>query len=212
MRTGILFDLDGTLWDSSEQVVESWNRVLDKSDDVDYLITREDMFSVMGKTMDQIMEILFPKLSSERRTELLKRCCEEEERFLAEKGAVLFPDLEDTLKTLYKDYDLFIVSNCQSGYIETFLEAHHMSGYIKDIECWGNTGKEKGENIRIIMKRNGLEHAVYVGDTQGDREAAALAGIPFIYASYGFGKAEQYDYVIRSLKELPGRLGEVVFA
>ncbi len=43
---------------------------------------------------------------------------------------------------------------------------------------------------------------MYVGDTQGDRNAARLAGIPFVYASYGFGNVEDYDYKIDRFPEL----------
>ncbi|MDR1699615.1 MAG: HAD family hydrolase [Lachnoclostridium sp.] len=210
MRTGIIFDLDGTLWDSSIPVVESWNHVLRDCEDVDYLITREDMLAEMGKTMDQIMEDLFPAITVTRRQELLKRCCEEEEKWLEKKGAVLFPELEETLKILYRSFDLFIVSNCQSGYIETFLKVNRLGQYIKDVECWGNTEKRKGENIKLVIERNRLEKAVYVGDTNGDKEAAEAAGIPFIYAEYGFGEVENYKYSIQSLNELPERLKDVL--
>ena len=37
------------------------------------------------------------------------------------------------------------------------------------------------------MERNRITSAAYVGDTQGDLEAARLAGIPFVWAAYGFG-------------------------
>ena len=52
MRKGIIFDMDGTLWDSAPQVAESWNRVIEeKYQDINVHITTEDMYRVMGKTM-----------------------------------------------------------------------------------------------------------------------------------------------------------------
>ena len=60
----------------------------------------------------------------------------------------------------------------------------------------------KAENIRLIMERNQVTEAVYVGDTQGDADACRRAGIPMIYVSYGFGDVEG-DYVtIDSFEEL----------
>jgi len=60
----------------------------------------------------------------------------------------------------------------------------------------------KGENIKLIIERNNLINPVYVGDTDGDLKASRFAGIPFIYAQYGFGEANEYDYMINSFEEL----------
>jgi phosphoglycolate phosphatase-like HAD superfamily hydrolase len=45
-----------------------------------------------------------------------------------------------------------------------------------------------------------------IGDTAGDEEAARYAGIPFIWAGYGFGKAISPDTVLTDIIELPSRL------
>ena len=84
-------------------------------------------------------------------------------------------------------YHLYIVSNCQDGYIEDFISWSGCQDLIEDIEDYGRTGKGKADNIRLLMERNALDCAVYVGDTQGDLDSASAAGIPFIFASYGFG-------------------------
>ena len=66
----------------------------------------------------------------------------------------------------------------------------------------------KGKNICLLMERNGIlqENAVYKGDTAGDEEAARYAGIHFIWAGYGFGKAMSPDTVLNDIVELPSRL------
>lgn len=211
MKQGILFDLDGTLWDSSEGVVTSWNLALEKCEDISYRLTLDDMYNAMGKTMEMIAKMLFGGVTKQRQMEILKLCCEEEERYLREYGGILYPDLKETLVKLKKEYELFIVSNCQSGYIETFLDVHEMKGYFQDIECWGNTGRPKGENIKLVLERNGLVRAVYVGDTQGDADASEFATIPFIYAKYGFGSVENPKYRIDGLKDLPVQMEDVHF-
>ena len=100
-------------------------------------------------------------------------------------------------------YELAIVSNCQRGYVEAFLHSSGMADLFCDYEEWERTGLTKGENIRLVMERNGYRKAVYVGDTRKDQEAAQAAGIPFIHASYGFGETEGPDGVIASLTDLP---------
>ena len=47
-----------------------------------------------------------------------------------------------------------------------------------------------------------MKNPIYVGDTSGDMEGAKIAGIPFVYASYGFGDVESFDYKIDDISEL----------
>lgn len=202
MKKSIIFDLDGTLWDSTGCVCAIWNRVLNKYEDISLTITQEIVSKMMGKTMNEIGKTLFPNLTEERRQQIIADFGNEEVNYLSQKGAVLYESLEETLKILSLDYNLYIVSNCQDGYVEAFLHAHQLKSYFKDYEMSGRTGLDKGHNIKLIMKRNTIDQAFYVGDTEGDEEASRFAGIPFIYASYGFGKAKYPDMIIHSIKEL----------
>lgn len=203
MKKGIIFDLDGTLWDSTEQVVKSWNHVMHGCKDTDCIMTTEIMKSLMGKTIEEIAKLILNDVPEKRGIEIMKQCCNEEIIYLEKHGAVLYPGLEETLKELSENYELYIVSNCQEGYIESFLKYHGLDKYFTDFENHGRTNLTKGENIKLIMKRNKLEKAVYVGDTQGDCDAAKLAGIPFIHASYGFGSINRKTYSINNINELP---------
>lgn len=208
MNKGIIFDLDGTLWDSSENVVKSWNEVLCRRAGVQ--LTIKDMRGYMGKTLEKISELMLPDIPDKLRKDIMKECCENENNYLSRHGGVLFPDLEEVLAELSQQYKLFIVSNCQSGYIETFLEYYNFGGYFADTECPGGTGKEKGENIRLVAARNKLDKAVYIGDTQGDCDAAAFAGIPFIHAAYGFGEVSGEFPFIKNLSEIADSAAELL--
>lgn len=198
----IIFDLDGTLWDSSAGIIKAWSAVLAKRDDVNQNMTYETLREVMGMQIQKIGAKLFPNLEPKVQAEIMNLCIEEEERILRLEGGLLYPDLEEVLKILTRQYPLFIVSNCQKGYIETFLEHHRLGRYFQDFECAGNTGLPKGDNIRLISTRNQLKSPVYIGDTKGDEEATKSANVPFIYASYGFGDVNDCEYRIDSLKEL----------
>ena len=82
-----------------------------------------------------------------------------------------------------------------------------VSPVASDFECFGHTGFSKGKNISLIIERNGIKKPVYLGDTQGDYEACKEAGVPFIFASYGFGKPEGYAASISSFPELESVTG-----
>lgn len=204
MKKGILFDLDGTLWDSSKEVAISWQEALKKYADMEINITMEMIQSVMGKSMTDIADILFEKYDFDTRRKLLWYCCEEENNYILRHGGQLLDGLEDTLGKLQSQgYHLYIVSNCQVGYIEAFLEYHKLGNYFDDFESFGGTGKEKAYNIRLVVQRNDLGRAVYVGDTQGDYLAATKAGIPFIHARTGYGVVEADVPYIEELPQLP---------
>ena len=196
----IIFDLDGTLWDSSENVLMIWNQVIKKYNE--NAISKEQLDSCMGLQIREIGQKLFPDLEADKQQKILKECHEIECPYLAEHGAILYENVEDVLTELANKYKLFIVSNCQSGYIEAFFQAHKLEKYFIDYEHPGRTGLSKGENIKLIIERNKLKNPIYVGDTQGDLNGARFAGIPFVYASYGFGNVSEYDYSIQSFSEL----------
>ena len=200
IERAIIFDLDGTLWDSSVQVIEAWNSIIKKYPETKAVVTPEKMATYMGKVLEEISSMLFEDISKDRGLEIMTECSDYELEYLKDHSGVPYEDLEETLKAL--PYPLFIVSNCQSGYIETFLECCGLGKYFKDFECSGNTGNPKGENILEIIRRNEIKNAVYVGDTQGDCHASQVAGIPFIFAEYGFGNADRFDRKIKSIKEL----------
>jgi len=198
----IIFDLDGTLWDSRKEVALSWSEVLGKYNYNRKSISFQEVNDLMGKTIDEIEDILFPEIPKEKRTAIMYQSGENEINYLAKHGAKLFDNLEDTLDKLSKKYKLFIVSNCQPGYIEVFLDYYDFNKYFVDHECPKNAETVKSDNIKLIVERNNLKHPVYVGDTQGDANATKDAGLEFVFASYGFGNVEEYQYKIEKIEDL----------
>lgn len=208
MKKGIIFDLDGTLWDTTERITPSWNIVLKRHNLRQ--VTVDEMQSYMGKTLDVIAELMIPNLEHEERMKILDECCLEEQSYLRNYGGILYPNLEDTLKKLKEKYNLYIVSNCHTQYIKSFFNAHKLEEYFSDTECNGGTGLSKGENIKIVIERNNLDKAIYVGDTQGDLDATDFAEIPFVFAKYGFGSVNRKTYEINSISELVNLSDEIL--
>lgn len=186
----IIFDLDGTLWDSTNNVALAWQAALNEVDYIDELMTQEKVRSITGMTYDSIFDKLFPNLSVAQRAEVQLLCAKHELEILHTRGGELYPSLDETLGYLADHYKLFIVSNCQSGYIEVFFKISGMEHYFMGHQCYGTKGKPKADNIKDIVIDHNLKAPVYIGDTMGDYDSATKAGVPFIFADYGFGKVE----------------------
>ncbi|BBF43252.1 probable phosphatase of HAD hydrolase superfamily [Lachnospiraceae bacterium KM106-2] len=92
MKKGIIFDLDGTLWDASSQVVPAWNLVLSRHQELQKQITLQDMQSFMGKQLDEITHLMFPNLLPAEGIAILKECCKGEQVYLRIVNAQGIPD------------------------------------------------------------------------------------------------------------------------
>lgn len=190
---GIILDIDGTLWNTTGVVAKAWNKAIaDCGFDADQ-VNASGLQKEFGKPMNVIADDLWPALSQEQKDLLMKQCCVREQEALKENHEdISYPAVRDTIKALAQKFRLYIVSNCQSGYIELTMEKNKIADYIKDHECYGDTGMGKADNLRLLVRRNGIKAPVYVGDTQGDADACREAGVKFVWAGYGFGSVQEF--------------------
>ena len=217
MKKGVIFDMDGTVWDSSANVAKAWTVKVREAGYTDKTVTREDIQSVMGKPMDVIADTLFFYIPKGPERDKVRYSCDNyENQYLRENGGVLYDGVLETWAKLKEmGYHIYIVSNCQEGYIESFLGYYqipygHEEDLVEDIECYGNNLLQKDENIKLLAERNGLTAACYVGDIQSDYDATTKAGLPFIHAKYGFGEINAEVPFIMSFDELTKVVPEVI--
>ncbi|MBO4899129.1 MAG: HAD family hydrolase [Lachnospiraceae bacterium] len=188
-----IFDVDGTLWDTTGIVAIAWNDAVEDVgllDELGRFVTADMLKKEFGKPMDVIIDDLFPGQDQNKKDELMVRIKIREQDYVSKCTEDLsYPGVVDTIKKLAEDNSLFIVSNCQEGYIPLVTDKLGITQYIKDQECFGASGLLKADNIRLVLERNSIpaEDAVYIGDTKGDYDSAVEAGVNFIYAAYGFG-------------------------
>lgn len=199
----IILDVDGTLWDTTDIVAGSWTRAIREGGIEGITVTADLLRSLFGRVMKEIGEAILGDCPDWKQEEIMEICCRyEQEDAEADPCDVLYPHVRETIMELSEKHRVFIVSNCQSGYIELFLEKTGLGEYVTDTECYGNNKKSKGENIVLLMERNNVTDAVYVGDTKGDCESAEYAGIPFVFAEYGFGDVPESRMGISDFAEL----------
>ena len=199
----LIFDIDGTLWDSRQLVAEGYNLQLEKEGLQHLFVTAEDLRPLFGKVMTEIADNILASIDPSERYELMERCMKTENDYLfANECKIGYPKVKETLEALSKKYRLFIVSNSQCGYPELCIEKLGLGEYIEGHMCFGDTGTSKGKTIRTLIDKHSIGSCIYIGDTQGDLEACQEAKIPFIFCAYGLGKAESWDAKIESIEEL----------
>lgn len=195
-KKNLIFDLDGTLWDPRATIIKIWNEVLTQHQLLQRELKPEDMDQYMGLLFDDILKDIIPGISDQQVQEILLEIVKKENKVLRSHGGILYEGVAETLTNLKKTHNLFIVSNCQDGYIEAFLEYYQFNDLFTDIESHGRTKKPKAENIKLIMERNHLSHenSVYIGDTQTDYDSAKANHLSFIFCEYGFGALNIPEY------------------
>lgn len=199
----LIFDIDGTLWDSRALVAEGYNIQL-KKEGLDHLCVDADTLKpLFGKVMTDIADAILASIPEDRRYGLMERCMDTENRYLYENECRIgYPQVKETIAELSKHYRLFIVSNSQQGYPELVIEKMGLQHLIRAHLCYGDTLTSKGQTIARLMRENHITNTVYIGDTQGDYLATREAGIPFIFAAFGLGQAESWEEKIDSFDEL----------
>ena len=199
----LIFDIDGTLWDSRALVAKGYNAQLHDEGMERFCVDAEVLKSVFGKVMTEIADILFAELPPQERYPLLERCMEREgETLHSDPCNIGYPKVKETLEELVKTHRLFIVSNSQCGYPELCMQKLGLEQLISGHLCFGDTGTCKGDTIKKLMNDHNITSACYIGDTAGDMEAADHAGIPFVYCTFGFGNPDHYWKKIDTFAQL----------
>lgn len=189
MIDSVIFDLDGTLWDSSDQLYAYWSYSFPE-------LSPDKVKEAMGKTLPEMAE--FWGISVDKIRQIQKG----ENLYLRRYPGTPYPNLKRTIKRLKRQgYRLFIASNCQAGYIETFLWTTDLGKYFDDFICYDDLGRTKDLNVQNLIQDHFLS-PVLVGDTKNDESAAQSNDIPFIWAKYGFGSKDPPCIVCKSIKEL----------
>ncbi|MFP4050228.1 MAG: HAD family hydrolase [Thermoplasmata archaeon] len=183
----VIFDLDGTLYDTEKVSIEALQTALLKFgiDDV----TNDEIRGQFGEVTDTIVRNLVPDMGEKFYMGLKEEIKFQEERLIPKKGE-LYDGIRDILEDLYSNgYNLSICSNGRVKYINIVLETTGIVDYFTHIK--GNKpGKSKTDQLRSLLEALDSKNAVMVGDRYHDIEAAKEVGIPSIGAAYGFGREE----------------------
>jgi len=205
---GLLFDLDGTLWSPLPLSLHCWREACRIHAVFSHHVTEENLRLCFGRSSSCIMSMLVQDHSDSIQRKVCETAFALENQQIKYHTNLLYPTVKETLERLAESYPLFIVSNCQAGYIEAFLEAYQLAHLFVDFRSSEENGLFKHQNITDLIQIHALDYPLYIGDTELDAQASSLAHIPFIHASYGFGSVPEAEFVISSFSDLPKLLDQ----
>jgi phosphoglycolate phosphatase len=204
MKT-LIFDLDGTLIDSSAIVVPVLQDTIRRfsGQKTPSAQTVKDTF---GLPDQEIWRRMLPNASSAERGQALKRSEEAIEQRMRVSN-LLLPHAREVLEELKRrGHRLTIASNCGQSYLDSVLDSQGLRDYFDHPLCLESVrGKSKADTLAVHIARFGKDGAVMIGDRASDIRAAAAHGIDSVGCAFGFGDDEELQgatWIIHSLPEV----------
>lgn len=197
----LIFDMDGTLWDAADLYAASWNKSFEKNK-LDLQLSRADIGALTGLERKELIAKIMPGYEESTCNQVIRDVETFTKQLIPETGGKLYDEVHNGLKALSKHYKLFIVSNCDAGVIQLFMAWAKINDFITDEIAHGVNFKPKHHNIQLLIEKHQLQQPIYIGDTEGDSQQSKLAGIPFAFVSYGFGKTSAYQLKFDGFKAL----------
>lgn len=122
-----------------------------------------------------------------------------------------YPGVEEVLRHFFATRPLAVITNKPEAFSRTILEGLGLAGYFREILGYDSVERKKPhpEGILQVLQGWGVEptRAVMVGDSDHDILAGKAAGTVTVAVAYGFKSAEELaslgpDYLIHDIREL----------
>lgn len=201
----VLFDLDGTLVDSTDCMTQAIHLSVEDMPNVEEP-SRELVRSAYGLAGGDFWARVVPNATPQevnmirtRRNTFLDQ--------LVKGNDLLFPKVRETLAALKEQgHTISTASNCGTHYLDMILDTQDIRQYFSSPICLGSiNGQRKAEILAAHFERFPKKDAYMVGDRSSDIEAANEHQIPAVVCTYGFGNEEEWakaDYKISSIEEV----------
>ena len=197
----LILDMDGTLWDNVNTYVLAWNAAL-KELGHSVQVTRESLMGLMGKEARQLLNALIPNVPEENQDLLFDEVIVQYQQLIPTMQPYIYPGVMEGLQQLHTKYKLLLLSNCEEGGLVNLINPTKTTHLFLDYMEHGQNNMPKSHNLKLLKERHNLTNPVYIGDTEGDSHESSLAGVPFVFVTYGFGTTENYHLKFDTFSEL----------
>ena len=206
MKKLAIFDFDGTLFNSVDDVVICFDKTLEIYNFP--TLTKEEYFECLGGNIDEIVSLVLGKNNSVENIEKVKKTYLDLYNPSPKEHTLPFPEAHECLKKLQEKGVLLAVNSNRLNYsLKYFVEK-----FFKDIDFVLVEGHNEDYPSKpnpfgvenILRKANvGLDEAVYIGDSKTDIETAQNAGMDCIVVKWGYGNQKDYenDYILEAVDE-----------
>jgi phosphoglycolate phosphatase len=201
----IMFDLDGTLVDTAQDITNALNFAI-KPYDIRSL-TAEDTIKLVGEGVSRLVEKVLSAEKMFLKKDVMERFIEYYSKHLSDNSKE-YPYVRETLENL-TDFRKAVISNKREAPSKRLLEELGLSEYFDLIIGSDTVGERKPSPDPILYAVTRLgsnpEESIIVGDSNYDIEAGEKAGVKTIAVSYGYRHREsltEADYIIDDIREL----------
>lgn len=200
----IIFDLDGTLVDSSVDITNALNYALEPHGK---RLSVEDTIRIVGEGITRLIERVVGSADASTKAEVTERFLEHYSSHIVDFTRE-YPGARETLKRL-EDYKKAVISNKKEHLSKKVLECLGLLEYF-DIVAGSDSAPEKKPSSVPILKvlselRVEPSDALIVGDSNFDVDAGKAAGITTVAVTYGYKPVEAIrhaDYLIDKMIDL----------
>ncbi len=201
----IIFDLDGTLVDTSIDITNALNYALKPYGLKD--LTVDDTVKMVGEGITRLIEKLLGDKKFQARDDVIKKFLDYYSEHLIDYSNV-YPHVRETIKKL-DGYKKAVISNKREYLSTELLDKLDLLKYFNLVIGSDTTPKKKPSAIPVIYAVTklgvGPQESIMVGDSNYDIEAGKKAGVKTVAVTYGY-RERQYlmdaDYMIDSIEEL----------
>lgn len=207
----VIFDLDGTLMDTLEDLAAAVNEILRRHG---YPVRSiGEVRRIVGNGLRQTLTLCLPEGTAEAVVEELLPEFADYYQSHCQIRTKPYDGIEETLAELCRrGYKLAIVSNKRDAAVKTLRDdrfREYVPVAIGENESAGIRKKPAPDTVYQALKELGgsRERAIYVGDSEVDKKTADNAGLPCISVDWGFRDREELeklspDYLISRPEEL----------
>ena len=188
----VIFDLDGTLLNTLDDLTDSVNFALRQMGCPER--TKEEVRMAVGNSVDYLIEKVLPAQHTEQDHERCKAIYEEHYRGNMQNKTAPYEGIDRMLKAVSEaGLNMAVVSNKSDEFTKA-LVAELFGAYIKTAvgQVYTRARKPAPDGVfhALDLLHANKANAVYVGDSEVDALTAKNAGLPCIGCLWGFRDRE----------------------